>query len=384
MKPVQLSVFDTVYQLSPRQKKLIEKGWAGSFNTVIIPVLVELEDIFEPLYSSKRNTRPSTPTYLVLGMLLLKSLFRLTDDELLHHVNLSLEYQYALGTTSFEEQHVNQRTLNRFRTANAVYFNETGKDLMAEFTEKLAAALKKAFLDDNLKRRMDSIMVDNGSRHLSRLQLAHVVTKGALFLLRDHEVSVTDELQHYVENFDENAVTYHTTAPASEKLETAFRDTCAVRNLIPEGLRESEEARILECVFSEQFILTEDGSFDTVRDGKTLTSTTLNNPAEPESTIRKKAGKTHHGFVGNFAESVDMDTNRKIIDSVDFQPNTYSDSQFARDEIARMAKAGDTPALVPDGAYASVDNINEADGHGIELTAIAMTGKETADLMAVF
>lgn len=95
-KPVQLSVFDPVYQLSPRQRKLIEKGWAGPFNAVIIPILVELEDIFEPLYSSKRNTRPSTPTYLVLGMLLLKSLFRLTDDELLHHVNLSLEYQYAL------------------------------------------------------------------------------------------------------------------------------------------------------------------------------------------------------------------------------------------------------------------------------------------------
>lgn len=73
---------------------------------------------------------------------------------------------------------------------------------MAEFTETLVAALKKTFLGDNLKRRTDTIMVDNGVRHPSRLQLAHVVTKGALFLLRDHEVSVPDDLQHYMDDFD--------------------------------------------------------------------------------------------------------------------------------------------------------------------------------------
>ena len=69
---------------------------------------------------------------------------------------------------------------------------------------------------------------------------------------------------------------------------------------------------------------------------------------------------------------------------MDLQPNIYSDSQFARDEIAKMAEAGDTSTLVTDGAYSSVDNVNLAAKNGIELIGTAMTGKETPDLVAEF
>ena len=130
----------------------------------------------------------------------------------------------------------------------------------------------------------------------------------------------------------------------------AFRDACAARALIPSELQDQEEALLLNRFIDEQIILSDDGSFETVRDGKTLTSTTLNNPADPESTIRTKAGETHIGYVGNMAETVDEETGHKIIDSMDLQPNIYSDSQFARDEIAKMAEAGDTSTLVTDGA----------------------------------
>ncbi len=192
--------------------------------------------------------------------------------------------------------------------------------------------------------------------------------KNTLNLLCDSEISIPEELHHYIEDFDENNVTYHSKQPASEKLETAFRDACAVRDLIPSDLQDSEEAQLLNRFISEQIIIDDDGSYKAVRDGKELTSTALNNPAEPESTIRRKAGEIHQGFVGNFAESVDMETNRKIIDSADLQPNIYSDSQFAKDEIKKMAAKGDTSTLTADGAYAGVDNVNLAAENGIELT----------------
>lgn len=73
-KPVQLSIFDPIYNLSPRQLRKLTDGWPGMFNQVILPELIELEDLFAPLYSSSQNSRPSTPTYLVLGMLVLKAM----------------------------------------------------------------------------------------------------------------------------------------------------------------------------------------------------------------------------------------------------------------------------------------------------------------------
>lgn len=110
----------------------------------------------------------------------------------------------------------------------------------------------------------------------------------------------------------------------------------------------------------------------------------MNNPADPESTIRTKAGETHQGYVGNFAETVDLDTNRKIIDSADLQQNIYSDIQFAKDEIKKMAKAGDTTTVVADGDYISVEVVNIAAEHGIDLVGTAMTGKETPELYKDF
>ncbi len=383
-KPVQMNLFDPIYTLSARKLRLLENGWSGYFNRVILPELVKLEPMFEPLYSSNPNSRPSTPTYLVLAMLILKDLFNLTDQELEKNVTFSIEYQFALGTTSFEHQPVNQRTLNRFRAANTLYTEENGIDLLSEFAEKLAKSLENAYLGTNLKRRMDSVMIDNGCRKLSRLQLAHVVIKNMLLVLDENDVEIPEKLHHYIEDFDENKVTYHSKVPAKDKLETACQDACAVRDLIPAEFKDAEEANQLLRFISEQVITNSDGSFNSVRDGKELTSTVLNNPAEPESTFRKKAGKNHQGYVGNFVETVDLDTNRKIIDSMDFQPNIYSDSQFAKDEIQKMAQAGDTTTLVADGAYISVNTINEAAEHGIKLVGTAMTGKETPDLTADF
>ncbi|MBF0579076.1 transposase, partial [Erysipelotrichaceae bacterium RD49] len=80
--------------------------------------------MFAPLYSSKPNSRPSTPTYFVLGALVLKDLFGLTDEELEDRIAFSLDFQYALGTVSLDHQPINQRTLNRFRAANSLYTRE--------------------------------------------------------------------------------------------------------------------------------------------------------------------------------------------------------------------------------------------------------------------
>ena len=52
---------------------------------------------------------------MIIGALILKELFRLTDEELMERMLFDILFQHALGTTSFEEQPISDRTLSRFR-----------------------------------------------------------------------------------------------------------------------------------------------------------------------------------------------------------------------------------------------------------------------------
>lgn len=137
-------------------------------------------------------------------------------------------------------------------------------------------------------------------------------------------------------------------------------------------------------MIEKQVILDEKGRFKALRPGRELTSQTLNNPAEPESTIRKKAGKVHQGWVGHFAETVDLDTGRKVIDSSEFEQNICSDVEFCSREIEKMTGRKETGVLVADGACISDELIEKAADHDIELMGTDLTSKDTPDMMADF
>lgn len=71
----QASLFDPLDNLPVDLRKDIETGWASDFRLLVLPEIVRLERMFAPLYSSRRNTRPSTPTYILLSLLVLAGLW---------------------------------------------------------------------------------------------------------------------------------------------------------------------------------------------------------------------------------------------------------------------------------------------------------------------
>ena len=81
------------------------------------------------LYSSKAS-RPNTPVNVIVGALILKEALGDSDDELVEALMFDIRYQYALHTTSFEEQPLSDRTLSRFRARCLAYETETGIDLI--------------------------------------------------------------------------------------------------------------------------------------------------------------------------------------------------------------------------------------------------------------
>ena len=123
----QLSIFDSSNMLTAREQKVLENSWAKVFSDEVFPTIDE--ERFAVLYSADKASRPNTPVNIIIGALILKELFNLSDDEIVENLMLDLRFRYALHTTSFDEQPLSDKSLSRFRQRCYDYEVTTGIDL---------------------------------------------------------------------------------------------------------------------------------------------------------------------------------------------------------------------------------------------------------------
>ena len=126
----QINFNDSVLNLTEKELRFLEKSWAKPFAENIFPNIDE--EPFSVLYSDKAS-RPNTPVNVIVGSMILKEMLGDTDDELVEALMFDVRYQYALHTTSYEEQPLSDRTLSRFRERCITYETETGIDLIKEW-----------------------------------------------------------------------------------------------------------------------------------------------------------------------------------------------------------------------------------------------------------
>ena len=105
-------MFDSFQSLTEREQKALGNSWATFFAEDVFPTINE--ERFSVLCSDKAS-RPNTSVNVIIGFLVLKELFDLSDDEVVEDLFLDPRFQYALHTTSFNEQTISDKTLNRFR-----------------------------------------------------------------------------------------------------------------------------------------------------------------------------------------------------------------------------------------------------------------------------
>ena len=72
----QLSFNDSVLNMPEYLKKILQDSWAHPFQQIIFPAIDE--DRFEVLYSDKPS-RPNSPVNVIIGALILKEIFGLSD-----------------------------------------------------------------------------------------------------------------------------------------------------------------------------------------------------------------------------------------------------------------------------------------------------------------
>lgn len=381
--PVETNI-DHMPGLTWRERRMLRNSWAAAFAEDIFPYIDE--EPFAVLYSEKES-RPNTPVNVLIGALLLKAYLHLTDDEVLEMAIFDLRFKTALHTTGYRDQPLSDKSLQRFRRRCAEYMEETGIDLVHDCMVTLAERIAEAMGVSGRLMRVDSMMIAANIRYLTRLQLLYTCNRNLVVQDEKLGLEISEQHRRYLDKADYNRTFYRSTAEAREKdLKVLLQDAVDLLAHPDEQHRATEAYALLQRCVEEQ--TTEDSETGErrlrARDDEAMHSGMLQNPADPDATYRKKAGKEHRGYVGNVVEATGE--NGSVIEDYQVKQNNYSDAAFMNDTLEGMEPASpeEPVTIVADGAYASKENNKLAEQKNVHLVTTDLTGKKPDPIFAEF
>lgn len=379
----QMSIYDSYLKLPEHIRKLVDKSWAKDFAEYIFPNINE--DRFSVLYS-EAGSRPNRPVNVIIGSLMLKEYFGQSEEEVLMSVYCDVLYQNALHLTQMEKPPLSDRSWSRFRERLEKYEEEHGRDLMKEEMESLAKITAEHMQLKGKVKRMDSLMVASRCKRMGRLEKLYAVNERAVRLLNRLGICeyIPCDCMHYLEEDDRNKVIYRCRgAEAEGQIEKAIKEGLALQRALEETeLTDKEEYELLTRVIEDQTEADENGN-RVAKDKRAISTTSLQNPSDPDATFHRKAGKEYTGYVGNVVETV-CENGLGVITTMDFEPNTHSDSQFLKDYLEQRPEDAAPETLVTDGAYGGQANVNLAREKGVELVTTGLSGKDPDVIMSEF
>ena len=376
----QISLVDSFFGLTDREQRYLNNSWAKAFSDKIFPAINE--ERFVVLYSDKAS-RPNTPVNVIVGALILKELMHLTDDELMQSLMFDVRYQYALHTTSFEEQPLSDRSLSRFRARVISYETQTGTDLIHECVTSLSGKIAEFMNIAPTLQRMDSLMVSANIRNLSMIELFYRCVASLMKVMSNNDEKIPENLSHYLDKDDYNKVVYHMRdINIKTRIKEVLDDAVQLSMLCSGKYDETAEYQLLIRLLNEQSI-EDNGEYRLrTKEEKVNASQHLINPADPEATFRLKANKKHCGYVANVVESVGE--NGSVVTEYRYEQNTYNDSEFARDYMKSLPEDTEEITLVTDGAYGSEGNLAIAKQHNVNFINTNFSGVKHDEIYAEF
>ncbi len=381
----QMSFDDTVTNMPGYLKDFLKDSWAHIFQKIIFPAINE--DRFSVLYSDKPS-RPNSPVNVIIGALILKEIFGLSDVELLGSIYFDDRFQYALRLTSFDKPPVSINTFTNFRARVYAYEEETGIDLIKEEVENLSELIAETLEIGDEKIRVDSFMVASSSKNMSRIELVYTVNVNLIKKLKQlDKKAIPESCLGYLKKGHKKETIYKTRDKDVEsKLEFLLKHSqmlyrASVKS--SSGIEQTEEFKTLKRMLGEQ---TDNDDFDKldpsglkIKDGQDLSSDVLQNPSDPDATYRYKYGP-NIGYTANVVEV--FDGNHSIIKNYDFKPNIYSDQKFSQDTIEKLdidKKSKNPLKMLVDGAYFTLELAELAIQKGIELIPGQLIGRKESE-----
>ena len=163
----------------------------------------------------------------------------------------------------------------------------------------------------------------------------------------------------------------------SDELSSRLIKVISELELLLNAMEEKEwagfsEYQMLCRVKEEQCSQNENGK-TIPKENKEISTNSLQNPSDPDATFRRKAGKSHKGYVANITETIG-ENGDSLITGISVEQNTHSDIEFCREYLESRPENAEHETLITDGAYGSEENFKLAEKKNVELVATALTG----------
>jgi hypothetical protein len=371
-------LFESSGLLPPEKAQRLEKSWADGFRRHALPLIDEAA--FAPLYCED-NGRPNAPVEIVFGVLLLKAMFDLTDEEALEQLEWNLQWHHALRLQP-EDAHLCQKTLHNFRAR--LLAHDGGRLAFEETTERILAALKIR-VD---RQRLDSTHILSNFAHLTRLRLFCETIR---VLLRAVHAThprlfprVPERLRARYLRSDGSSSAYGDarTEAARRRLEVCARDVYRLHALLAgTAAAKLAEYKVLERLLLEQCDVTprppkarddDDDAGERPAPVRTkapndVSSASLQTPHDPDVTYSGHKGK---GYSVQVAETCHEDNPVEIITHVEVTEASTSDANATVPTLEALSTRGLHPEeMIADTTYGSGANAVDAERVGIELVA---------------
>lgn len=365
--------------LSEKKRKRVMKSWAWAFRTRVLPLIDEEQ--FRHLYCED-NGRPNKAVQTLIGVLLLKEWWDLTDEQTLSNLEYNLLWHIALDV-DLEEAHACQKTLHNFRVR--LMEQDSGALLFKSLVGKMIAEM--GVKTD--KQRLDSTHIMSNIARLTRLGLFCETIAVFLKVLKkawpDEFNSIPISIrQRYLK--DDGSSTRFGDASSKEsrrRLGVCARDVWRLVDRFRghDGIKEMESYGLLVRLFEDQCEVVEEpvngveGDADVEEPGvpvvqkeaKKVASDSLQSPHDPDVTYSGHKGK---GYEVQVAETFGNEEAPELITHVELTRSCDSDDQALMPAVEDLAERGHQPEeLDADTTYGSTENAMKCEERGTELVA---------------
>lgn len=322
--------------------------------------------------------RPNRPVELVIGVLILKDMFDLTDQEALEHLDFDTRWWWALQREP-QELDLCQKTLHNFRQGMI----ENGKSQVAfrRVSDELIAALGVKVS----RQRLDSTHVLSNFAVLTRLGLFCETIRVFLREVKRLDPKAYEALpgpilkRHGEESWYQDA----RKAEGPRRLKVVARDTARLvaRFEKDEAVTQTEGWKLLKRLLEEQCEVKNEpqdpGQDDDdhgegavaveLKEAKKVSSQSLQTPHEAEATYSGHKGK---GFSVQVVETCVEHNDVQMITEVQVTPAYQDDAKATVPLVKAVTEAGHKPEeAVADTSYSGGENAAKLAQEGVNLLA---------------
>ena len=347
----QRSLFSSSLLVPEVKAARLRNSWAEAFRTRALPLIDE--DSLAFLYADGVG-RPNRAIQTVLGVLLLKELFDLTDQETLGALEFDLRWQHALDLTP-EEAHLPQKTLHNFR--QRLLSHEAGRMIFEQTTDRILEALGT----DVSRQRVDSTHIVSNMARLTRLGLFCETVR--VFLRQVHkldeglyeQVPIGLRRRYVRDDGTDSGYADARSEQGRRRLKVCARDVYRLhRRFAGTAAAQLEGYGLLARLLEQQctVVSSDQGPGDDEDDGgegpvpvllkdpSQINSDTLQSPHDPDATYSGHKGK---GYEVQVCETCSASNEVEVITHVEVTEACASDQQATLPVLDAVTERGHQP-----------------------------------------